>query len=150
MKTNVKFFYKTRSFTVDYGPTYLSLIGSGTVFFQETGLILDGEVPKLNMGWFFRFAIVRSFLWLIYRKTIGLRTIRTIPYSKILDYKRPSLLDNSHLLVYEPLDSYESKVQGKKIRVRFKILNLSKSQQQSFADRLQDYIAAAKTLSNNN
>lgn len=148
MKTNVKFFYKTRSFTVDNGSAYLSLIGPGTVFFHETGLILDGEVPKLNMGWLFRFTIVQSFLWLIYRKVIALRTIRTIPYSKILNYKRPSLLDNSHSIVYEPLDSYESKVQGKSVTVRFRVLNLSKSEKKGFADNLQSHITAAKKLSN--
>lgn len=141
MKIEVEYFYKVRSFRFDSGPSDLTLLGLGNVFIHETGLLLEGEVPKLALGWLFRVSYVNEILWFFYRKTFCSRTSITVPYSQILIYKKIGIFRNRHMIIYKPLNSY-----GENITVKFRLLRSSKHQEKEFYKILQDSLDTVQSL----
>ncbi len=119
----------------------LKFYGKGTIYMYDTGLVLEGDMPK------FRIPII---LW-VYHKLLNERTTRTIPYSVILYYNPRSRSFTSkapisslfkapqHQIIYQLPD-------GKSQSVMFGMLGSKRENALSFRTRLEEYVAVAKSL----
>lgn len=151
MKVNVKFvpIYSRRSFTrgIPSDETYSpvsSLVGMGTILLHETGIFLQGEMPKLRLGGLFRFWFTSNFLWFVYRDIISVQTIMTIPYLKVLKYKQPRSLGGTHIIIYKlPILSSGEEA----VTVRLKFSKINRQYEKDFSKNLNGYLHAAKCLS---
>lgn len=105
----------------------LAIAGPGAAYLDETGLTVEGDFP--------RFAV--PFVYLIVRRIIGANSVRTIPFSRITEYKRPGLLGGYHRITY-------SLPNGKKKSVGFKMRGNRQASNQEFSARFDEYSAAAR------
>lgn len=138
MKVKIKFIYANQSFRMGI-KAFSSFKGKGSALIDETGLILEGEVPKLNLGWLFRVSFVCSFVWFLYRNVIAVKTIKLIPYMRIIKYKKPNFMRRSYLITYKLPN-------GKIDTIRFKVLKLNNLQRQEFYEKLESYLNIKKTV----
>jgi hypothetical protein len=155
MKVKVKFvpIYSRRSFTLGipsdetYSPI-ASLVGKGTVSLHETGIFLQGEMPKMRLGRLFRFAFTSNLFWFVYRNIISLQTVTTIPYLKVLKYKQPRSLGGIHIIIYKlPITSNgEEEI----VTIRFKFSKINRQHEKDFPENLNGYLNAAKCYQQGN
>lgn len=117
------------------------LLGSGNVFLHETGLLLEADAPKLDLGWLFNFGLIEGLLTIAFRKILYSRISITVPYSQIILYRKAGLLRKKHLIVYKTLDSHEDKT-----FVRFKLLRSSRRQEKEFSYMLKSNLEVVKSL----
>ena len=85
---------------------HINFYGEGTVFMQDTVLVFKGNMPKFEL-WA---------LWAIYQNVISVPTSRTVPYSTILKYNKPSFISGFHSIIYRLPDE-------KKCKIKFKMQN---------------------------
>lgn len=108
----------------------LNFYGEGSVFIQDTALVFRGNMPKFQTG----------ILWAIYQRVISISSSRTVPYSSILKYKKPSFMSGSiHQIIYRLPD-------GKKCNIKFQMQKPVKKNDQIFATRLQEYLVASSSF----
>ena len=120
-------------FNVQYVPYKIQFYGEGSVFLNDTALIFKGSVRKFYI----------PFLQVFYKNVILVNTIRTVPYSTILDYKKTNLLGNCYQIDYRLPD-------GKKTGIKFiikpkKSKNKSKNEK-AFLIKLEEYMTAIKKI----
>lgn len=107
----------------------IDIMGPGAVFLDETGLVLEGDFPRFYV----------PFLSRVLRRIIAANGLRTVPFSKVLSYHPPRLLNRQHRLAYE-LPNHLRAI------VRFTMRRKKASNNRDFATRLAEYQAAARTL----
>ncbi len=128
MRFNVKYDHYRDLFDCK---TFLNFHGSGVIFFHDTALIIHGNMPKFTF--YFR-------LDFFFRKVLYVPTIRTIPYSTIVKYKKPGFFDQNHRIIYKQPN-------GKKSLVKFKMTSDIRKNNVVFIDRLEEYLNIANSFS---
>ena len=108
---------------------YINFYGEGSVFMQDTMLVFKGNMPKFN-GWA---------LLSIYPNLFSIPTSRTVPYSTILKYDKPSFISGFHSIIYRLPDE-------KKCKIKFKIQKPTKESSQEFTVKLKEYLAVASAF----
>lgn len=108
----------------------LTFFGEGALHVLETGLVLEGLLPRIRV----------PVLLTAYHQLFCGHTIRTVPYSVIETYRASSLLTWHHLLVFWlPVDGHP-----RRHSVGFRLKD--GAQGGELARRLGEYTALAKTL----
>lgn len=108
------------------------LTKKGFIFLNETGLVLQGKISKINLGLLYSF----------YDKVLDIETTRTIPYSTILYYKNATLFSRAYKIIYRLPD-------GKNCIVSFIMIGSQrKNNTELFTTKLEEYLAVAKVFSN--
>ena len=110
---------------------YINFYGEGSVFMQDTVLVFKGNMPKFN-DWGLLYILI----------LFSIPTSRTVPYSTILKYDKPSSISGFHSIIYRLPDE-------KKCKIKFKIQKPTKESSQEFTVKLQEYLAVASSFSSN-
>lgn len=124
-------------FDVKYFRSGINFCGDGWVFVNDTSLICKGNIPKFNIG----------FLWVLYQKVLYVSTTRTIPYTTIIKYKKPSGLRKAHEITYRLPN-------GQKIMVKFELTGYDNRYDtkygyyvdEIFTSQLEEYLAVAQSF----
>ncbi|NEO72630.1 hypothetical protein [Moorena sp. SIO3H5] len=128
-------------FNVEYVPYKIPFCGDGSVFLNETALIFEGSVKKINIPVLYFWDLYHNFL---------VKTIRTVPYSTILNYKK---------VFYSPVFYYKKRKpvgncyqinyrlpDGKKTGIKF-IYHQNKSNNKNiFLMKLEEHMNAIKKI----
>lgn len=83
--------------------------GKGSVFMYDTALIFEGSKPKFSLITKLPLPLIK-----VGYELLVIKTTRTVPYSTILNYKKPRLPYNFHEIIYQLPN-------GKKCVIKFKI-----------------------------
>ncbi|NET43152.1 hypothetical protein [Okeania sp. SIO2B3] len=111
-------------FNVRYVPYQIQFYGKGSVFFNDTALIFEGSITK------FPLPLIQFF----YQNVILVKTIKTVPYSTIFNYKKISL--NCCQIGYRLPDV-------KKTGMQFFI---EQKKTKVFLNKLEEYMTTVKNL----
>ncbi|WP_414569853.1 hypothetical protein [Nostoc sp. CCY 9925] len=116
-------------FQVIYDNKFFS--GEGSVFMYDTALVFEGSQTK------FTIPFIQSFYQLLL-----IKTIRTVPYSTILKYKKPRYPYNgSHKIIYRLPN-------GKKGEIVFHITGRDE-EDIYFTNKLEEYLTVISSFSGN-
>ena len=109
----------------------LDLIGPGAVYLDETGIVVEGDIPRIYVPLVYR----------ILRQIICATGVRTIPFSKIVQYRPPSLWKGGvHQIQYVLPDKSRK-------TVSFKMRHRRNENNNEFTTRFAEYRAAAQSFS---
>lgn len=117
-------------FQVKYMKTDLYFHRDGLVFLNESFLICKGRISKFKP----------LFFGFLYDKVISIPTTKTIPFSTVIKYKKPSWIRPTHLIIYRLPN-------GNNCHVIFTIKKDNNNNvNRFFSSRLQEYLLAVKSL----
>lgn len=121
-------------FNIKYVDEIGNFRGKGAVFINDTALIFKGNIPKFDIFAFAGSAVSRI-INQIYAKVLYVSTSRTIPYTTIVKYKKPSGFNQSHAIHYKlPNDQ--------KVIIGFKMIENN----EIFTSKLEEYLAIVQSF----
>lgn len=125
MQFDVKFYPYKQLFAAQQ---QLRFFGKGVVFLHDTGIIFQGNSPKLDVWG----------LDELLGKPLFAITTRTVPYSTILRYRHPRFFHKRHEIIYKLPDN-------KKCLISFSLMN--KTYDLTLKNKINEYVTVNKFYS---
>lgn len=113
-------------FNVTYIPYKSKFVSHGSVFLNDTALIFEGSIRRFSIP------LIDD----LYQNVILVKTIRTVPYSTIFNYKKIILSLKCCQVDYRLPD-------GKKTGIKFVI---QQKKTKVFLNKLEEYMTVVKNL----
>jgi hypothetical protein len=104
--------------------------GRGSVHLLETGLVLEGMLPRVWL----------PFIITFYRPLLCSHTARSVPYSLIEKYEPPGFINGRHLLVFRLL------LKGQPARQTVVFLLKESARDEELSTRICEYMKVATTF----
>jgi hypothetical protein len=129
MKFEVNYFSRRNFWDFSNIPTFS---GKGFIFLQDTGLVIEGNVAK--------FEVISLFMNNEEKKILLVSTMRSIPYSVIIKYKKTRFWHNYHQITYRLPNGKKSKIAFRMTKPRIGEKNAV------FTSKLEDYLKTVKSI----
>jgi hypothetical protein len=107
----------------------LEVLGPGAVYLDETGIVVEGDFPRFYV----------PFMKRVLRQIIGATSLRTIPYSRITQYKPPRFMSGGLHNIRYTLPS------GAQQNFFFTMQYHRRANDEEFMTRFNEFRAAAQT-----